>query len=153
MVSSGLRKDIWARRGFLESLQYAEDDEYTRWAKACGFEVIYCPESVAVHSHNYTTEEAYKRAFGDAKALAASWHGKESDFTWFKTVALGWANDFRHDLKFCFVNGRFHELAHAANIRWHQRQGRLNGFREGWRTYRASFPESNAVAAPRPRPA
>jgi len=30
MVSSGLRREAWARRGFLETLQYSEDDEYTR---------------------------------------------------------------------------------------------------------------------------
>ena len=29
MVSSGIRKEIWARRGFLEKMQYSEDDEYS----------------------------------------------------------------------------------------------------------------------------
>jgi rhamnosyltransferase len=153
MVSSGLRKDIWSRRGFLENLQYAEDDEYTRWAKTCGYDVVFCPESVATHSHNYSAEQSYKRAFGDAKALAASWPGKESDFNWLKTVALGWANDFRHDLSFCVANGRMNELVHAANIRWHQRRGRLHGFREGWKKYRALAPESNGIPAPTPRTA
>jgi rhamnosyltransferase len=151
MVSSGLRKDIWSRRGFLENLQYAEDDEYTRWAKTNGYEVVYCPESVAIHSHNYTAEQAYKRAFGDAKALAASWPGQKSDFNWPKTVALGWANDFRHDLKFCLKNGRVTELPHAATIRWHQRRGRLDGFREGWITYRTASSEPSAIRATTPR--
>ena len=36
MVSSGIRKDIWAKRGFLGSLQYSEDDEYTRWCRSQG---------------------------------------------------------------------------------------------------------------------
>ena len=65
MVSSGIRKDIWSRRGFLETLQYAEDDEYTRWARAQGFQVVYCPESVVMHSHNYTPQQAFKRSFGE----------------------------------------------------------------------------------------
>jgi rhamnosyltransferase len=151
MVSSGLRKDIWARRGFLENLQYAEDDEYTRWAKGNGHEVVYCPESVAIHSHNYTARQAYKRAFGDAKALAACWPGKESDFNWVRTMGLGWANDFRNDVKFCFRHGCPGELPHAAAIRWQQRRGRLHGFREGWKTYRATSSESNAIPAPTPR--
>ena len=34
MASSGLRKDIWAKRGFNERMQYSEDDEYTRWCRA-----------------------------------------------------------------------------------------------------------------------
>ena len=46
-------------------------DEYTRWAKSNGYEVVYCADSIAIHSHNYTPQHAYKRAFGDAKALAA----------------------------------------------------------------------------------
>jgi len=147
MVSSGLRKDIWSRRGFLEHLQYAEDDEYTRWAKANGYDVVYCPDSVAIHSHNYTAEQAYRRAFGDAKALAASWPGSDTDFNWLKTVAVGWVNDFRHDLKFCFKNRRLRELGHAATIRWNQRHGRLDGFRTGWKTYRAAEPVPNAIPA------
>src|SRR2546425_7737890 len=75
MVSSGLRKDIWARRGFLEKMQYSEDDEYTRWCRAQGYRVMYCPESVVMHSHNYTPRQAYKRSFGEAWALAAVWSG------------------------------------------------------------------------------
>ena len=151
MVSSGLRKDIWGRRGFLENLQYAEDDEYTRWAKASGYEVVYCADSIAIHSHNYTAQQAYKRAFGDAKALAAPWPGKQSDFNWPKTVLLGWANDFRHDVRFCLKRGRIGELPHAAVIRWSQRRGRLDGFREGWRTYRTAASEPSGVTAPKPR--
>ena len=153
MVSSGLRKDIWSLRGFLENLQYAEDDEYTRWVRTQGYKVEYVAESVAVHSHNYTAQQAYKRAFGDAKALAASWPGKEGDFNWPKTVALGWANDFRHDVKFCLRSGQVGELPHAASIRWNQRRGRLDGFREGWRTYRVSSNEPNPIPAASPRTA
>src|SRR6476469_3665670 len=71
MVSSGLRKDIWSRRGFLEKMQYSEDDEYTRWCRAQGYKVVYCPESVVIHSHNYTPVQAYKRSYGEGRALAA----------------------------------------------------------------------------------
>jgi rhamnosyltransferase len=153
MVSSGLRKDVWKRRGFLENLQYAEDDEYTRWARAAGYQVVYCPDSVVVHSHNYTPQQAYKRAFGDARALAASWPGRERDFNFAKTVALGWASDFRHDVKYCFEHGLHRELPHAAFVRWNQRLGRLHGFRDGWKAYRANGSAVEARAHPIPRTA
>jgi rhamnosyltransferase len=136
MVSSGLRKDIWSRRGFLESLQYAEDDEYTRWCRKNGYSVKYCPDSVVMHSHNYSPEQAYKRSFGDARALAASWPGDRADFNWFRTQLLGWLKDLRHDVRFCARNKRPAELAHAAKIRWQQRRGKLEGFHAGWETYR-----------------
>ncbi len=132
MVSSGLRKDIWSQRGFREDLQYAEDDEYTRWGKAQGYAVTYVPESVAMHSHNYTPEQSYKRAFGDARAIGKAWSGSPGEFNFAKTVLLGWASDVRHDARFCAREKKLGELAHAARIRWQQRQGKLAGFRQGW---------------------
>jgi len=132
MVSSGLRKDVWAKRGFREDLQYAEDDEYTRWCKAQGYAVAYVPESVAMHSHNYTPEQSYKRAFGDARAIGKAWTRSPAEFNFAKTVLLGWASDVRHDASFCAREKRLGELAHAARIRWRQRQGKLAGFRHGW---------------------
>lgn len=136
MVSSGIRKDIWSRRGFMEKLKYAEDDEYTRWCKTQGYKVVYCPDSMVMHSHNYTAAQAYKRSFGDAKALAASWKGKPGDFNWFRTLFLGWISDLRHDARFCARHRRWSEIPHTARIRWNQRKGKLDGFRNGWITYR-----------------
>jgi len=136
MVSSGLRKSIWAKRGFLENLQYAEDDEYTRWCVAQGYGIEYVPDSIVMHSHNYTQAQAYKRSFGDARALAASWTGSFTDFNFGRTVIKGWLSDFKKDLFFCARKGLWAELPHAAFIRWKQRCGKLAGFREGWKLYR-----------------
>ena len=155
MVSSGIRKDIWRQRGFLETLQYAEDDEYTRWAKAKGYHVVYCADSVVMHSHNYTPAQAYKRAFGDAKALAASWPGQPGEFNFVRTQLFGCASDLRHDLRFCFRERRLKEFPHAAKIRWQQRRGKLDGFQDGWRTYRQGTNENSrtnqSISAALPR--
>jgi len=151
MVSSGIRKDIWSRRGFLETLQYSEDDEYTRWCKGQGYRVVYCPESVVMHSHNYTPQQAWRRSFGEGKALAAVWPGKQSDFNWPRTVLLGWLNDVRRDFQFCAQTRRWPEWPHAAHIRWRQRRGRLTGFKAGWRVYRQQM--SAMKASDRPLPA
>lgn len=140
MVSSGLRKDIWARRGFLTALQYSEDDEYSRWCLAQGYRVVYCPESVVMHSHNYTAAQAYKRYFGEARALAAVWTGNPGSFNWPRTVVAGWLNDLRRDAAFCARHRRIDELPHAARIRWQQRRGKLDGFRAGWDFYRQQSP-------------
>lgn len=138
MASSGIRKDIWARRGFNERLRYSEDDEYTRWCRAQGYRVIYAPESVAMHSHNYTREQAYQRSFGEARALAAVWAGKRADFNFARTVLLGWLNDARRDLFYCSQKRRLSEWPDALRIRWQQRRARLAGFADGWKTYRES---------------
>lgn len=137
MVSSGLRKDVWSKRGFREDLQYAEDDEYTRWCKEQGYRVVYCEESVAMHSHNYTAEQSYKRSYGDARAIGKAWTGSSGDYNWLKTVLFGFISDYRHDLKYCLKRGKLGGLLHAASIRWTMRRGRLDGFRKGWEEQKA----------------
>jgi rhamnosyltransferase len=136
MVSSGLRRDAWARRGFRETLQYSEDVDYTRWCRAEGYRVAYCPGSVVMHSHNYSPRQAYKRSFGEAWALAASWPGSARDFSARRTLLLGWVRDACGDLLYCRRTGRLRELGGALAVRWQQRLGRLHGFHAGWRMHR-----------------
>ena len=140
MVSSGIRRDVWQRRGFREDLQFAEDDEYTRWCIQQGFEIAYVPDSVAMHSHNYTPAQARKRAFGDARAMAATYQGQPSDFSWLRTVALGTAADLRKDLRWFRQHHKLSELPAAARIRFAQRSGKLAGFRQGWLDYQRQSP-------------
>jgi rhamnosyltransferase len=148
MVSSGIRKDIWAKRGFLPKMQYSEDDEYTRWCRSEGYRTVYCPDSVVMHSHNYTPCQAFKRSYGEAKALAAVWNGSPARVNWPRTVLFGWFNDFRRDFGYCLRTRRVSELSHAARIRWSQRRARLAGFRAGWNFYRKERnPLSAAVSA------
>ncbi len=136
MVSSGLRRDVWARRGFRENMQYSEDDEYTRWCRAQGYRISYCPDSVVMHSHNYTPRQAYKRSFGEAWALADVWSGKLQDFNVPRTVLAGWLRDAWADLRYCRRTGRLGQWPDTLAIRWQQRLGRLHGFRAGWQMHR-----------------
>lgn len=143
MVGSGIRKDVWSQRGFLESLQFSEDDEYTRWCRAQGYRIAYCPDSVVVHSHNYTPRQAYKRSFGEAWAAAATASLRPSDGRWLHTVALGWLKDAQRDFAYCARERRLGEWPHALAIRWAQRNGRLAGFRAGASMHHSTafFPE------------
>ena len=136
MASSGIRKDIWAKRGFNERMQYSEDDEFTRWCRAQGYRVDYVPESVVMHSHNYTAAQAWKRAFGEGRALAAVWNSPRANPTWWRNLVLGWMNDVRRDFMFCARARCLKEWPHALRFRWQQRFGQLVGFRDGWTTYR-----------------
>lgn len=138
MVSSGLRREVWAKRGFRETMQYSEDDEYTRWCRAEGYGIVYCPESVVMHSHNYTPRQAYKRSFGEAWALAHVWSGSQRDFTLARSM-FGWARDAVGDLRYCSLTHRLRQWPAAVRIRWQQRLGRLHGFQAGWRMHRVDF--------------
>jgi len=128
MVSSGLRKDIWARKGFDERLTYAEDDAYTRWCVTEGYKVVYCEDSVAMHSHNYTLEQSFKRGYGDALAMANAGSVGSAQRSFFKTCLMGTISDLKHDLKFCASQKRLAEFPHAMRIRWAQRKGKWMGY-------------------------
>lgn len=136
LVSSGLRRSVWARRGFRETMQYSEDDEYARWCRAQGHDVAYCPASVVMHSHNYTPAQAYKRSFGEAWALAAVWDGDPTVPTHPARLAAGWLRDAMRDAAFCLRRGRAAEWPAALRIRWAQRCGRRAGFLAGWPMHR-----------------
>ena len=136
MVSSGLRRDVWAQRGFRETMQYSEDDEYTRWCRTAGHRIAYCPESIVMHSHNYTPRQAYKRSFGEAWALADVWRGAAQDFNLPRTVVLGWMRDAWGDLRYCLRHGRLGEWPQTLAVRWQQRLGRFHGFHAGWQMHR-----------------
>src|SRR6185436_1015810 len=97
MASSGIRKDIWAQRGFNERMQYSEDDEYTRWCRAQGYRVVYVPESVVTHSHNYTAAQAWRRSYGEGRALAAISDCVSAKGGRGPNILLGWINDARRD--------------------------------------------------------
>jgi rhamnosyltransferase len=131
MASSGIRRDVWARRGFLENLQYSEDEEYTRWCRAEGYRIAYCPASAAVHSHNYNPRQAYKRSFGEAWALAAMRPDRAVRAAPGGRIVVGWLNDVRRDLGFCLRTGKIKEWPRGLRIRWVQRLGKEDGFRVG----------------------
>ena len=138
LVSSGIRRDVWQRRNFREDLRFAEDDEYTRWCRSQGYAIRFVPESVAMHSHNYTPAQAYRRAFGDARSQATAEPATPRKPTFVKSVLLGCLRDGRKDLAYCLRTRRLSEFPHALRIRWNQRLGRFAGFRQGWTDSRAS---------------
>jgi rhamnosyltransferase len=146
MASSGVRKDVWAKRGFNERLQYSEDDEFTRSCVARGYRIRYVPESVVMHSHNYSATQSRTRGFGEGRALAAVSDQLCPQPTWWRNVLLGWLKDAQRDLIYCARTGRSKEWPHALRIRWQQRTGALAGFRSGWVDYRQ--PRNCAAISP-----
>ena len=72
-VSSIVRKDIWRRHRFDETLSIAEDQEWARWAIGQGYRIRYLPDASVRHSHDYTLKDVYRRcrSEGHAKAVFA----------------------------------------------------------------------------------
>ena len=136
MVSCIVKRSAWEQHPFREDLQYAEDDEWSRRLKTHGWEIAFAPDSVAIHSHNYTLREAYKRAYGDTFAGAATKSQVRLRPTdWVYGVAFAAMRDAAQDLAWCRRQRRLREWPHAVGVRLAQRLGKTIGFRKGWYHY------------------
>ena len=58
LVSSGFRKSDLLDKPFNENIQYSEDAD---WVKRYSARIVYVPEAIVEHSHNYTLKEVKKR--------------------------------------------------------------------------------------------
>jgi rhamnosyltransferase len=122
MVSCATHRSVLDRHPIREDLQYAEDDEWTRRLVQHGLKILYAGNSVVMHSHNYSLRQSYKRAFGDALAMAAA--GTTQPPAHF---LLGWFADSWRDARWCLRQHRICGLPQAAAIRLAQRLGRRHG--------------------------
>jgi len=136
MVSSVTHRSVIDQVPIREDLQYAEDDEWTRRLTASGFEILYAIESVAMHSHNYTLRQSYKRSFGDAKAMAATSTTLPRNVNYHYFVLLGLFKDAIRDSKWCLMNHQITGIPYAVAVRLAQRLGRRDGHHAGWEFYR-----------------
>jgi len=135
MVSCVTHRSVLDKVPIREDLQYAEDDEWTRRLIANGYHVLYAIDSVAMHSHNYTLKQSYKRSFGDAKAMAATSEVHPRNVNLHYYVVLGWMKDAMRDAKWCVKNGRIAGIPHAMAVRLAMRLGRRAGHHAGWKHY------------------
>lgn len=129
MAASAIRRSAWESRPFDPEIRYSEDVEWTWWAKGAGWTVRYAPEARAMHSHNYTLSQSFRRhrGEGDADARifgAAGW--RES----FPCYVLGAAMlEVLRDWRWCIREGRWAAMAHSLVLRPVQRLGRWVGHR------------------------
>lgn len=68
-VSSAIRKSVWEKIHFDESLSYCEDEDWKRKVIKISYKVIYEPEARVYHSHNEKLAQIYKRTYQFAFAV------------------------------------------------------------------------------------
>jgi len=66
--SSVIRKSVWEKIPFDETLSYAEDHDWAMKVIKAGYKIIYEPEAKTYHSHNENLKQIYKRSYSEALA-------------------------------------------------------------------------------------
>jgi rhamnosyltransferase len=69
-VSAALRRDLLLKFPFDETLIMSEDQQVSRDLLNAGYRVVYQPQSVVIHSHNYSLSVIFKRYFDSVYSLA-----------------------------------------------------------------------------------
>ncbi|MDH5299152.1 MAG: glycosyltransferase [Desulfobulbaceae bacterium] len=68
-VSSAVRRFVLVEYPFDETLIMSEDQQLSRDLLEAGYAVVYAPESVVIHSHNYSLPMVFKRYFDSVYSL------------------------------------------------------------------------------------
>ena len=136
MVSCAVYRPAWNQEPFREDLQYAEDDEWSRRLRHHHWRIGFAADSCAIHSHNYTLRQAYRRCRGDSFAQAATRRSEPRPLgTFLHVIALGTLRDWVRDLRWCLHRSRLLAWPHASAVRLAQRLGKFQGLRQGWQHY------------------
>ncbi|MEX2381505.1 MAG: glycosyltransferase [Opitutales bacterium] len=68
-VSAGLKKPVWADIRFDGDLIMGEDQKFSLDLQKRGYTVVYIPDSVVMHSHNYNLRQTFRRYFDSVIAI------------------------------------------------------------------------------------
>ena len=123
LVSSGFRKEELLAHPFDETFQYSEDSQ---WVNRREVKIVYVPEAVVEHSHNYTLPEVKKRFFNEG--VADRQMGKKSPGalrTW-KSIFAETLRDWIYLVK----NGAIREFWYAPRLRYVQKMSYYRGTKQ-----------------------
>ena len=96
LVSSAAGKDDLLRRPFDEEIRYSEDVE---WAHREPIRIVYVPDALVEHSHNYTLSELKRRVYGEGFADGRIFGDPPSFFREMASAARETLRDFAFLLK------------------------------------------------------
>ena len=123
MVSSGFRKEELQKKPFNDKIQYSEDSE---WVNRTEANIVYVPDAIVEHSHNYTLKQIKKRFFNEG--VADTQMGK-------KPISFGHAlrnliAETLRDYVYIFRHGKLLELYYPPIYRYVQKMSYYRGTRQ-----------------------
>ena len=123
LVSSGFRKADLEAKPFNEEIQYSEDAD---WVKRYSAEIVYVPDAVVEHSHNYTLAQVRKRFFNEG--IADKQMGKKK-ISFQRCLCSVFAETLR-DWVYLARHGAIKEFFYAPIYRWVQKVSYYRGTRQ-----------------------
>ncbi len=135
LASAAVRGELVRRYPFDETISYSEDVE---WAYRLKKRIVYVPEAVVEHSHNYTIDELKRRFYGEGMADARIFGQVPS---WYQTLGSAAAETFRDWLYLLKNHGRAGDFLQAPKRRFIQRYF----YRRGAKDFKPEFKVAHVV--------
>jgi len=128
MASSCIRRSVWEKMPFSETLKYSEDIDWTWRVRQSGYSINYAADSAVLHSHNYTLKQLWKRQYGEGYAEAEIFDWTDFQSSLLRYSLLPWVRLVLSDVAWCIP--RLHGLAaiSAPVVRGVMASGRRKGF-------------------------
>ncbi len=117
-VASAIRRDLWRRFPFDETLIMSEDQEWAGRVLRAGHRIAYCPDAVVVHSHGYPLSKVLRRNFDSGHSLVGIVHDRPAGMVAYELRFLGAATAglVRRGRPLWIVWLLFHETARATGF-------------------------------------
>ncbi|MBI1290658.1 glycosyltransferase [bacterium] len=131
MATSAVRRRAWEEMPFREDIQYSEDIDWTWRQRQAGRTIRYVADSIAMHSHNYTLKQFYKRQYGEGRAEAAIFDWSNWERAYLRYSLLPFVRQMVSDFKYGLGTGRLSACLHSPGLRFAQLLGRRRGFLDG----------------------
>ncbi|MDD4310772.1 MAG: glycosyltransferase, partial [Candidatus Cloacimonetes bacterium] len=133
LASSAIRREVIIQHPFKEDIQYSEDIEWSWRMKQLGYKIMYVPDAIVEHSHNYTLPQIKKRYLGEGTAEAEIYRSYYRDhpeeLSFMRTVVLASGAESIRDWKYLIKHKYYQWIPLAPVYRLAQRyfayKGRL----------------------------
>lgn len=101
-TSSCIRKEVWEKIPF-RRVVFAEDQDWAKRVLEAGYQTVYVPTSVVIHSHHYRPIRNFRRHYEHSKAMKEIF-GKD-EFPFFNKIFWATQISVRGDYRFFRANG------------------------------------------------
>lgn len=134
MANSAARRSILLKNPFETRIQYSEDIDWSYRLKLDGYRIQYAKDAVAMHSHNYTLKQSYKRHFGEGSAEAWIFRHGELRLNWQRTFLMPFVLEVLRDFKWALQERSVDAAIHTVPLRLTQKWARWRGQKTGMKT-------------------
>lgn len=131
MANSAIRRSVYEELPFETRVQYSEDIDWSWRVKCAGYTVKYVADAPAVHSHNYTLAQSFKRHYGEGVADAWIYRDDLEPAGFVRGVVVSALVEVARDLKWAISSGAFEGCLHSIPLRFTQRYARWRGINDG----------------------